>query len=482
MAGLACMLHQAGRISRNRPAILATDVHIGYGEFDLMVSATAAWLQAAGLHTGQRVALYMEDSWAAVTLILALIRIGAIAAPLSTRLPVKAVRRQLDQIHCTTLIARVRATSQPVLEGITCLDPDGLVDRSLSADQTQTAFTIPDPKPASIIFTSGQTHEPKAVLHSYGNHYYSALGVNQQLRFGSTDCWLLALPLYHVGGLSIIFRCLQAGAAMAVPASRTAWVEALSQFPVTHLSLVPTQLQRLLDTDLPKEKRATVRAVVVGGAAAPPALLDRAREAGWPIATSYGNTEMTSQITTARPHTRPTASPTTGPVLRYREIQIQDDGEIWTRGATCCLGYVEGDAVRPVLNESGWLATGDNGEWNHQQHLRVTGRQDHLIISGGENIQPMEIEQALLAIPGIRQAVVVGVAHPEFGQRPVAFVDDTSQREVDALRAGLAATLPRFKIPDHFHPWPTDLKTTGIKPPRRALQERATAGKLKEKG
>lgn len=475
MAGLQCMLHQAGSIARDRPAILAPDIRIAYGEFDLMVSATADWLRTSGLTAGQRVALYMENNWAAATLLLALIRAGAVPVPLSTRLPVHAVRQQLDQIACTTLIARVRTTSLDALQGITCLDPDGLVDRTLTSGQTRDQFVLDLNTPASIVFTSGQSGQPKAVVHSYGNHYYSALGVNRHLRLRSDDCWLLSLPLYHVGGLGILLRCLHAGAALATMGADQSLADALTAYPVTHCSLVPTQLQRLMDAHISPEKRASLRAVVVGGGPIAPTLLADARAAGWPVLASYGSTEMTSQITTGQPADAVNAPHSAGRLLPYRQLRLADDGEIEVRGAAFCLGYAEGDAIRSPLNADGWWATGDCGRWDEQGHLEITGRKDRLLFSGGENIQPEEIELALSAIPGIVQAVVVPVADPEYGQRPVAFIEDAQQRDAAALRSLLATQLPSFKIPDQFYPWPIDLAAHGIKPSLIALQTRAQA-------
>ena len=130
--------------------------------------------------------------------------------------------------------------------------------------------------------------------------------------------------------------------------------------------------------------------------------------------------------------------------------------------------------ARPLTQE-GWFATGDLGAMDSDGYLRVTGRRDNLIISGGENIQPEEIEAALLNVPGVAEAVVVAVADEEYGQRPVAFVrtDEDAVVTSDGISAELERTLPRFKIPKAFHPWPEELAQPGIKPSRKAFAERA---------
>jgi o-succinylbenzoate---CoA ligase len=467
-ASLHCLLHEAGRISRQRPAVLAPDIRIHYGELDLSVSATAQWLRQAGVQPGQRVALYMEPGWAYVTLLFALWRVGAVACPLNTRWPVQAVEAALRQVACSVLVARVREESRAALEGVTVLDPDGLVSRSLSTGHDGDPFTLPLDQPVSLVFTSGSSGQPKAVLHTYGNHYYSAHGANQHIRCTSQDCWLISLPLYHVGGLGAVFRCVQSGAAMAFPGLETGLAEALATYPVTHFSVVPTQLRRLLAAAVPDEVKRRLKAVLVGGAPVATSLLESARDAGWPVVPTYGLTEMSAMVTAGERHMSRARLDATGAVVRYREVALADDGEILVRGATLCAGAVEGEQVTPVTDDAGWYATGDLGAWTEDGDLRVLGRKDAMLISGGENIHPEEIERILLTMGGVQQAVVVGVADDEYGQRPVAFIERDEAVSDQALQALCEEHLPRFKIPDAFYPWPAEL-AGGLKADRNAL-------------
>jgi o-succinylbenzoate---CoA ligase len=463
MAAIQCMVHEAGRVSRSRPAFLGHDIRVGYGELDLMVSATALLLRAAGIGAGRRVALYMENGWALATLIYALIRVGAVPCPLSTRYPVQGVRQQLDAICCDTLIARVREESRATLAGILCLDPDGLVSLELTSGQLDDTFHIPLAQPAVILFTSGSSAAPKAVQLSYGNLYYSALGANMNIRLGPEDCWLLSLPLYHVGGLGILFRCLGSGAAVALMNQGERLEQALSTFPVTHLSVVPTQLQQLLAADLPAEVVRRLKAVVLGGSDVAPELMEAARQRGFPVIRSYGLSEMASQVTAGDRYDPPSRWTTSGRVLRHRELQVAADGEILVRGATLFSGYIEGDrCVRPV-DADGWFATGDIGYCDADGYLTVTGRKDLMFISGGENVHPEEIERVLLQIPGIRQAVVRPVPDTRFGHRPVAFLDRAADLDDASIIARLRQTLPAFKVPDQLYPWPDTSHPQGLK-------------------
>ena len=327
---------------------------------------------------------------------------------------------------------------------------------------------IPLERPATIVFTSGSTDIPKPALHTFGNHYYNALGSNANIMLRPGDRWLHSLPLYHVGGISILFRCLLAGATIALPGHGTPIGDSIADLGATHVSLVSTQLLRLLreDTEL-----AGLKAVLMGGGPVSASLVDEALSRGLPIHTSYGLTEMASQVTTTPPGASLEALRTAGRVLPEREVSISEEGEILVRGATLFAGYVEGKTLDLPLDTDGWFHTGDLGELDENGYLRVLGRKDNLFISGGENIQPEEIEEVLAALPGVEAAVVVPVDDPEFGQRPVAFVrtEGGEHREI-SLRSW--RSLARLQDPHRLLPWPENARR-GMKLDRAALRERA---------
>jgi O-succinylbenzoic acid--CoA ligase len=200
----------------------------------------------------------------------------------------------------------------------------------------------------------------------------------------------------------------------------------------------------------------------------PEDLVDEALARGLPVHTSYGLTEMASQVTTTAPGAAPEELRTAGRVLPHREVSVSEEGEILVRGETLFAGYVEGEKTGRPSGAGGWFRTGDLGRLDGAGRLRVLGRRDNLLISGGENVRPEEIEEALLRIPGVEEAVVVPVADPEFGARPVAFVR-LSEGMGDLARA-LEPVLPRFKIPKDFHEWEG---AGGMKPDRPALKQRA---------
>jgi O-succinylbenzoic acid--CoA ligase len=310
---------------------------------------------------------------------------------------------------------------------------------------------------------------PKAALHTFGNHYYSALGSNANIALAPVDRWLHSLPLYHVSGLSILFRCLLARAAVALPDPEQPLDNAIAGLGATHVSLVPTQLQRLLRAGAALER---VKAVLLGGGPIPAYLVDEALVRGLPIHTSYGLTEMASQVTTTPPDAAPDELNTAGRVLPHRQVSVSGEGEILVRGETLFDGYFQGEELYRPLDAGGWFHTGDLGELDEDGYLRVRGRLDNMFVSGGENVQPEEIEEALCRLAGVEEAVVVPIEDEEFGVRPFAFVRMAEGTpDPEALSRALGVSFERFKIPVDFHAWPDE--AGGMKVDRIAFGERA---------
>ena len=243
--------------------------------------------------------------------------------------------------------------------------------------------------------------------------------------------------------------------------------------------MVATQLYRLIQED--GSKNETLKALLLGGSAIPASLLEAAHARGLPVHTSYGLTEMASQVTTTPPGASPAALQTSGLVLPHRQLRIAPDGEIWVRGETLFQGYVEERAVPTSVDASGWFHTGDTGALDEEGYLHVQGRKDNLFISGGENIQPEEIEHALTHLEGVARAVVVPVPDPEFGFRPVAFVQTRAgwQKSLSDLGSCLEQSLPRFKIPVAFLPWPEERDRAAMKVDRHVLKTLALQSQQK---
>jgi O-succinylbenzoic acid--CoA ligase len=376
-----------------------------------------------------------------------LIRAGKTVCPISTRLPVDVARIQAQRIGAVEL-----------------------VDPRFENRKGEGRLEIQEEQPATIVFTSGSTGEARAALHTFENHYYSAAGSNRNIPLAPGDRWLLSLPLYHVGGLAILFRCVLGRATVILPKRGLSIEETIAASDATHVSMVPTQLRRILPS--PSESRS-LKAVLLGGSAIPPDLIRRAHAEGLPIHTSYGLTEMASQVTTTAPGASFAELETSGAVLPFREIRISGEGEILVRGRTRFAGYVEREALVAPFDNEGWFGTKDLGAMDANGRLRVRGRMDNMFISGGENVIPEEIEAVLTTFPAVLRALVVPVPDDEFGERPVAFVERVAGVPEARLREFLSDLLPRFKIPLRFFPWPEGTDEPGLKLDRSKFRRKA---------
>ena len=347
----------------------------------------------------------------------------------------------------------------------------------------------------TIVFTSGSTGSAKAVVHSLANHFYSALGANQLMPLNPGDRWLISLPLYHVGGLAIFFRTLLSGATMVVPSEKLTLAETLTNKKISHLSLVPTQLQRLLQSSDGIDSLLQLKLILLGGSPIPETLLDQSEELGLNINTTYGSTEMASQVATGKKDNHR--------ILPFREVRISSEKdacpEIEVRGKTRFLGYLYESGLSQPFDKNGWFKTGDIGALdvnptkiknfqpenynvgyrktlNDQSDivhtLTVLGRKDNMFISGGENIHPEEIERVMYESGMLDEAIVVPVKDVEFGKRPVAFVQYKKSANETELVQFLKQQLISFKVPDLLLPWPEETET-GLKPRREKLSHQA---------
>jgi O-succinylbenzoic acid--CoA ligase len=464
---MTCLVAQAAVRFGDSPALIDPTRTLTFRQFDQRVARAAAQLRESGIARRDRVGIVLPNSVDQIIVIMALIRIGAIACPISSRLPQQGVENYLNTIDSAMLITDDPRTKidccriMRLSEIIATNSPNSLDSGDFSMD-----------RPAVVIFTSGSTGDPKAVLLTLGNLYFSALGSIDNIPFGPGDRWLLSLLLYHVGGLGILFRALAGGGAVVVADQGRDIGDAILQHEVTHLSLVSTQLRRLLSATESRDLiRRHLKAVLLGGSGMPPELIKRSVERGLPIHTSYGLSEMASQVTTTPLSASHDSLRTSGRLLPYRQLRIAVSGEIEVRGETRFAGYVDGATLASPFDSDGWFATGDIGSLDQNGYLTVLGRRDTMFISGGENIYPEEIERALLRIDGILEAVVVPVADEAYGSRPCAFIRTEPPVDIalDRIRDELRDFLPAFKLPDRIFCWPEGTVGSGIKPDRRLL-------------
>ncbi len=301
----------------------------------------------------------------------------------------------------------------------------------------------------AVLQTSGSSGQAKAAKLTRRAFEAAARASAENLGWLDNDRWLLSLPLAHIGGLSVVTRCLLAGRALALADDEDAdppFADLITHTRPTLLSLVPTQLRRLIDSgfDLPPQ----VRAILVGGARTSPQLLSKAHALGWPLLTTYGFTEACSQVCT-QPYARRFERPIgVGKPLSEIEVRVVD-GELQVRGQTLFSGYLPSSENREAFTDDGWFKTGDLGVLDDHGFLHVQGRAKNLIISGGENVSPEEVERVLEGLPGIHAACAFGIADPEWGETVAIAVVAQGGVPVDSreLSKGLAQGLASFKRP-----------------------------------
>lgn len=265
-----------------------------------------------------------------------------------------------------------------------------------------------------------------------------------------------------------MFRCFFQGACVVI--SEESIDIALPKYAISHLSLVSTQLRRLLQA---KSDVKTLKTIILGGGPIPVSLWKQASQVFSGLYPSYGLTETSSLVTMDLAPSITSYRLSLGKPLSYRDYKIKE-GEILIKGEVLFQGYYDKVCgIRSALDQDGYFPTKDLGTLIEEK-LYFLGRKDNMFISGGENIQPEEIENELYKIPGIFTAFVVPIPDEEFGQRPLAFIDhqhgDFSEED---LIARLRERLPGYKIPVQFLPIPDNLKTLGIKIPRSSLSQLA---------
>ncbi|MWV54613.1 o-succinylbenzoate--CoA ligase [Chlorobium phaeovibrioides] len=420
------------------PALITPETALSFQECDTLAGSIAAHLQQKGAVEGAIVAILSPNTVELILCLYALLKAGMVAAPLNHRLPETTLSRMKEALRpditlnteeCASLVSAARANPAKMMPSC---------NGTLS--------------PATIIHTSASTGTAKAVVHTTGSHLANARGANGNIPFGPGCLWLLSLPLFHIGGCAILYRSLISGGAVAIDSAGTAIQHSLTRFPLTHLSLVPTQLYRLLSMEETAVPLQRLKAILLGGAPATACLIENAASRHLPVYLSYGSTEMSSQIaTTPSPLTAPGVPPLS--LLSGREAATAPDGELLVRGSCLFSGYFHNGALLPATDSEGWFHTGDIGTIDNEGRLELMGRKDSMFISGGENIHPEEIERALLQVDGILEALVVPVPDSEYGERPAAFIRSSAPGEPDekSIREQVRQQVGRLKTPVLFY-------------------------------
>ncbi len=437
-------LERAAAARPGHPALVSPEGTLTYAQLHADVRVAAVELRGLGAGPGTRVGLALPAGLDFARALHACLLLGAAAVPIDLRL--SDAERATVAGACDLVLEEplpVGAAGPGIAAaGAVVAGAGGRGQGSARHDLDATAL---------VMHTSGSSAAPKQVELTYGNLLWSALGSAVALGAPEDERWLCVMPVSHMGGLSILVRST-IYATTAVVHERFELeraLHALEREGVTIVSLVATTLQRLLEGGL--ERTGTLRCVLLGGGPAAPALLGRARDAGVPVALTYGLTEACSQVATvpvaslAREVPAEPRRLNAGPPLFCTRVEVAPDDEILVRGPT----------VAPAaIGPDGWLHTGDLGELDGVGRLSVLGRRAETIISGGENVAPAEVEAVLESHPLVVEAGVFGIRDERWGEAVTAVVvlregsvGGEEGDRVEELRAHCASLLAPYKVP-----------------------------------
>lgn len=460
-------------------ALRSGDEDISYARLYRWAAGLAALLVGQGVQAGTRVAVLARDARVFATALHALRFARAVMIPVNVRLTPGEIAWQMqradvgftlcDAGHRSLWDATGCANPVFALSGDDLRDGGSLLagaDRMLESavarmlEQSMERVNATDVQ--SIVFTSGTTGHPKGARITYANHLYGAAASAFRLGALPDDRWLTPLPLFHVGGQAVLMRSAMYGSAAVVHDAfdPMAVNRSIDHEGITLLSVVPSMLARMLRERGDRPYPAALRCILLGGGAAPAPLVEECLRRGVPIAATYGLTEANSQVATLAPADARRKVGSSGQPLAFSEVRIVGadgrpaaplaEGEILVRGPTVADGYDRNGEATAAAFRDGWLHTGDIGYLDEEGFLFVLDRRTDLIVSGGENVYPAEVEAALLAHPDVLEAGVVGVPDEQYGQAPLAVV---RLREGSAAGLDLPAfcrvRLAAYKAPRH---------------------------------
>ncbi len=443
--------------NENSIAVITPSGSISYKEFEGRISFMIEKLLETGLHKGSRAAILSKNSLDYAVLIFALWRIGAVPVPLNVKLLPKEVEEQIEIAHC-----RILFTGDTIAKEI---KPDNTIVVKLPKTVETSEFNFKEEiepgieDTAVIIFTSGSTGTPKGVELSFNNLIQSAVTGDQIFRHREGDRWLASLPFYHVGGLSVIIRCFYYGAALIIPASLEAehLSFAIEKYKPTLTSLVTTQLKRFIDSGF--KPNPELRHVLLGGGFIDPLLVKNAYNSNWNVSKSYGITETASFVTALSTDEFRLKPDSAGKALPPNQILIVDEdrnplpsmrpGEIAVKAQSVAKGYFGSREESSNKFSGDIFYSGDYGWLDEEGYLFIEARRNDLIVSGGENISPFEVEKEILIHPNIKEACVFGIEDDEWGQAVAAAIvtKNNSEISLSEMKDFLNNRLPGYKQP-----------------------------------
>ena len=427
-----------------------------YAELRQKVLGVSQFLMEKGIESKDRVGIISNNDVDFVSVVLALWQLSAIPVLINAKQIETEINEQLNFANCKTVIVQKELRDKISLDEITKIE----IPLYINFDVTFTERNEINLKsPAVILFTSGSESKSKGVVLSFESLFNSAINSNHLLRYTHSDRWLASLPFYHIGGFSIIARSLVFGIPLIIPNSLTSKDISFALFTnqPTFISLVTAQLKQLVDEEI--KPNPELKNCLLGGGFSNIELIKNAVELGWPINKVYGSTETSSFATALlkdeffiKPNSVGRAVPPNTIIIQGEdkdENKPFEIGEVVVRSNALMLGYISELESGNFLHKDSYH-TGDLGYLDEDGYLFIEGRKNHLICTGGENVNPKEVEDALLQHPSVSEAAVFPIEDKEWGEIVAASVvlkDSSIEVSYNELKSFLQKNLAGFKIP-----------------------------------
>ncbi|HEU5139276.1 MAG TPA: o-succinylbenzoate--CoA ligase [Bacillales bacterium] len=460
-------LAKRAALTPDRIAVISKAEQWTFAGLNERAEASARRFRGLGVNKREYVAFLMQNGLQVVEVIHAMHYVGTVMVPLNIRLTVRELVWQLKDSEAVMLVydeANVGKAAEitDLLPHLQTVSYEDLQQSPQVETVLETYVDLEDLH--TIVYTSGTTGNPKGVMLTYGNHWWSAIGSSLNLGLHEDDRWLACVPLFHVSGLSILMRSVIYGMTAVIHESFDPEEanRSIAEEGVTIMSVVSAMLSRMLESLGPDRYPSHFRCMLLGGGPAPQVLLEKCKEREIPVFQTYGMSETASQIVTLAPENMLDKLGSAGKALFPAELKIEQNGEpaavgevgeIIVRGPNVTKGYLKRDDETEKAIRGDWLYSGDLGYVDDEGFLFVLDRRKDLIISGGENVYPAEVEAVLLAHPDVEDAGVTGISDERWGEMPIAFVKVKNGCGFDegALISFCGDHLARYKVPSRVY-------------------------------
>ena len=426
-------------------AIIKSDTLISYDELFHKAQQIAFTLSLKGIEINTYVPLLMENSPSFIETTIALWLLGSIPVPLNTKLLDEEIYSFIDEYNFKVLITDKNISNSSILKETKVIS----VDELKSGSNKSKIHNLPSLNhEAVVIFTSGSTGRPKGVVHTFRSLINSIENGNQILNHKERDRWLASLPFYHIGGFQIISRSLYYGCSIIIPETiqTNHLADAIINFRPTHLSLVSTQLERLLHQKV--KSTQSLKVSLIGGGFVDDKLMTEANKLDWKPFRVYGSSETASFITAISANEIKNKPQSIGKVLKNVIVKISDDSEILIKSNSLFRNYLNDKNETSSKLVNGFYHTGDLGFIDDDGYLFIEARRNDLIVTGGENVNPIEVEKVLIELPFIKDACVFSKQSKTWGQEVVAAVVITGSSIAEKdIKEILKQKLAGYKIP-----------------------------------